>query len=83
ATGATMAAGIDALRRAGAGRIVAAAPVAAPEAAAFLRSRADEVVLLHVPADFGAVSRYYRDFRQVTDEEVVALLRDERRRKAS
>ena len=83
ATGATLAAAVDLVRRSGARRVVAAAPVAAPEAADLLRAQADEVVLLEVPEDFGAVSRWFRDFRQVTDDEVVALLRDERARRAS
>jgi putative phosphoribosyl transferase len=74
ATGATARAAVAVARRLGAGSVVLAAPVAAPEACARIREVADEVVCPLVPAEFGAVSRYYDRFRQVTDDEVIALL---------
>jgi predicted phosphoribosyltransferase len=54
--------------------VVLAVPVAAPAALALLRKAADEVVCPLAPAEFGAVSRYYDRFGQVTDDEVIALL---------
>jgi predicted phosphoribosyltransferase len=54
--------------------VVLAVPVGAPEAYAVLTRTADEVVCPERPADFGAVSRFYNDFHEVSDEEVVALL---------
>ena len=39
-----------------------------------LAEEADQVVCLAMPADFGAVGAWYDDFRQTTDDEVVALL---------
>jgi predicted phosphoribosyltransferase len=39
-----------------------------------LERAADEVVCPEAPAWFDAVSRYYREFDQVTDDEVVSLL---------
>jgi len=36
---------------------------------------ADEIVCLEVPAIFFAVGEFFKDFSQVTDEEVAALLR--------
>jgi predicted phosphoribosyltransferase len=74
ATGATAAAAVRALRRAGARRIVVAVPVAAPDSAERLARLADEVVCLFTPADFRAVSLWYRSFGQTSDEEVVELL---------
>jgi predicted phosphoribosyltransferase len=74
ATGATMSAALRALREAGAGRIVAAAAVAPREAVAELRLEADEVVCLGMPDPFDAVSRFFDDFSEVTDEDVVAIL---------
>jgi putative phosphoribosyl transferase len=74
ATGATARAAVAVARRLDAVSVVLAAPVAAPEAFALVREAADEVVCPLVPAEFGAVSRYYDRFRQVTDEEVIALL---------
>jgi predicted phosphoribosyltransferase len=70
ATGATMRAAVRALRKALPKRLIAAAPVASPEACHALRGEVDEVVCpLEVP-DFGAVGRFYEDFRQTSDSEV-------------
>jgi len=74
ATGSTAAAAVRALRHAGARRIVVAVPVAAPDSAQRLARLADEVVCLFTPADFRAVSLWYRSFGQTSDEEVVELL---------
>lgn len=74
ATGSTAAAAVRALRHAGARRIVLAVPVAAPDSALRLARLADEVVCLATPADFRAVSLWYRSFGQTSDEEVVELL---------
>lgn len=74
ATGATMRAALLAVRRAGPKRLVLAVPVAPAETIAELRHDVDEVVCLETPPDFGAISLYYEDFRQVTDSEVVAML---------
>jgi predicted phosphoribosyltransferase len=74
ATGATARAAVAVARRLEARSVVLAVPVAAPDALALVREAADEVVCPLVPADFGAVSRYYDRFGQVTDDEVIALL---------
>lgn len=74
ATGSTAAAAVRALRRAGPRRIVLAVPVAAPDSAERLARIADEVVCLHTPPEFRAVSLWYRSFGQTSDEEVVDLL---------
>jgi putative phosphoribosyl transferase len=41
-----------------------------------VRPHCDELVCLSTPPGFHAVGQFYRDFRQVDDAEVVALLRD-------
>jgi predicted phosphoribosyltransferase len=74
ATGSTMHAAVLALRKALPARIVVAVPVASPEAFEGLRAEADEVVVLATPRHFRAVGQWYDDFRQTTDEEVLALL---------
>ncbi|MFE2283220.1 phosphoribosyltransferase family protein [Streptomyces sp. NPDC059443] len=74
ATGATAAAACEVVRAQGAARVVLAAPVAPPDAVAWLRTRADEVVCLSTPRAFRAVGEWYQDFTQTTDEEVLALL---------
>lgn len=76
ATGATMLAGIRALRALGPRRIIVAAPVASPEALDRVASAADDCVILSVPPDFYAVSQAYDDFPQVEDATVQALLRE-------
>jgi predicted phosphoribosyltransferase len=75
ATGATAQAGIRALRKAGARRVVLAAGVGPPETARALRAEADEVVCLVTPEPFYAVGLWFRHFDQVTDDEVADLLR--------
>jgi putative phosphoribosyl transferase len=74
ATGSTMRAAIGALRQSNPRRIVATAPVAAMETARRLRGEADSVVCLFTPPDFSAVSTWYEDFSQTSDEEVRGLL---------
>jgi predicted phosphoribosyltransferase len=76
ATGATAAVAVEVARRLDAARAVLAAPVGSTEAVAWLRTLADEVICPLVPDDFGAVSQFYDDFPQTSDDEVVALLAD-------
>lgn len=75
ATGATMKAAILSARAAGAGKVVVAVPVAAPNVAEELRRMADEFVCLETPPGFMAVGEYYGDFSEVTDDDVVRILR--------
>lgn len=74
ATGATARASVPVARALGAGYVVLAVPVGAPEAVALVREVADQVVCPLAPPDFGAVSRYYDRFPQVSDDEVMELL---------
>jgi putative phosphoribosyl transferase len=74
ATGATMRAAIAAARALGAGRVVVAVPVGAPDACEAMRTEAEELVCLHAPGGFRAVGVYYAEFEQVSDEEVRAVL---------
>mgnify|MGYP001209327361 CR=1 FL=1 len=80
ATGATVRAGLRSLRQQQAGRRVLAVPLAPPEAVSLLEKEADEVVVLAAPHEFGAISLYYRDFHQLEDQEVIALLAQSPRR---
>jgi putative phosphoribosyl transferase len=74
ATGATMIAALHSLRHRHPAQLVCAIPVASPRALEKVRPMADEVVCLLAPDEFQAVGQYYRDFPQVADDEVVALL---------
>jgi putative phosphoribosyl transferase len=73
ATGSTMRAAVRALRQSAPRRIIIAAPVAAIETARSLSEEAD-LVCLSTPAEFQAVSTWYKNFSQTTDEEVRHLL---------
>lgn len=78
ATGGTVRAAVRTLRRHHPARIVVAVPVAPPGAIAALRREADDVVCLQEPDDMQAIGLWYHDFHQLTDEEVVGILREYR-----
>jgi predicted phosphoribosyltransferase len=84
ATGSTMLAALRAARKAGAARIVVAAPVASHEAMELLAVEADDVVILQAPALLWSIGGWYEDFDQLDDAEVMRLLdlshREERHR---
>jgi putative phosphoribosyl transferase len=71
ATGVTDTAGLRAVRRRRPRRVVLAVPVCSPDSLDRLRKEADEVVCLRTPPLLRGVSQYYRDFSQVSDEEVL------------
>lgn len=75
ATGATIRAAIRWLKKKKTGQIVVALPVAPAELAGKLEADADDVVVLETPEDFSAVGQFYDNFEQVTDEDMVELLR--------
>ncbi len=74
ATGATMRAALGAVRRRGPSRLVLAVPVAPAHTIEDLHDAADEIVCLMAPEDFGAIGFFYRDFRQLDDQSVIAML---------
>lgn len=74
ATGVTDTAGLRAARRHRPRRLILAVPVCAPDSAVRLREEADEVVCLLSPDLLYGVGQWYRDFSQVSDEEVVTAL---------
>jgi predicted phosphoribosyltransferase len=74
ATGSTMRAAVRALRQSNPARIVVAVPVGAAETCRSLALEADQVVCCNVPETFTAVSVWYEEFSQTTDQEVRNLL---------
>lgn len=74
ATGATMVAALHSLRLRQPRTLVCAVPVSSPDALEKVRPLADVVVCLQAPDNFQAVGQFYRDFAQVEDREVMALL---------
>lgn len=75
ATGATMLAALQVLPNQNPKEVIVAVPVAAPERLASLEPWCQEIVCLLAPEEFRAVGEFYRDFRPVEDEEVLAILR--------
>jgi putative phosphoribosyl transferase len=75
ATGLTMFAAIEDVRRRGPRKVVVAVPVAPPESIRRLRLVADEVVVLYAAQDFGSIGSFYWEFEQVNDSEVVEALK--------
>jgi putative phosphoribosyl transferase len=74
ATGITAMAAVRWVKRGSPSAVTLAVPVGSVSAVQALRREVDRVVCLSVPRPFGAVARFYRDFTQVSDDEVLALL---------
>ncbi len=78
ATGATAKAALLAIRRARPKCILLAVPLVSTEAVAALRPLADDIICLATPRMFYAVGAHYRNFPQVGDAEVIAILASHR-----
>lgn len=76
ATGATTLSAVEEIRFHKPKKIVVAAPVASPDSARKIRAVADELVVLYEPQIFYAVGQFYENFDQVSDEEVIEILKD-------
>jgi putative phosphoribosyl transferase len=74
ATGSSMQAAVTYVTSFGPKKVMAAAPVGTKEACSRLKGFTDGCFCLLTPAEFGAVSEWYLDFTQVTDEEVRQIL---------
>lgn len=74
ATGATVSATIQALRKSNPKELVLAIPVGPRDTVERLKVQTDKLICLHAPEVFWAVGSFYLDFGQTTDEEVISLL---------
>jgi predicted phosphoribosyltransferase len=74
ATGMTMAAAVAALRAQQVAQIWICAPVAPLELMPFLKELGDRVIILATPTPFQSVSRFYKEFTQVSTAEAVRYL---------
>ncbi|WP_415756925.1 phosphoribosyltransferase [Pseudomonas sp. LT1P18] len=83
ATGASMMAAIHAVRAHAPSRIVVAVPVAPIETAEALRSEVDELICPILPDWMMSISRWYMDFTQTSDAEVIKLLQRAWQRESS
>jgi putative phosphoribosyl transferase len=75
ATGFTIRAAAHFLRKKGAQSILLATPVCAADTAAQLEREGWELLALEIPNIFGAVGAFYENFGEVSDEEVMEILK--------
>lgn len=75
ATGATVMAAIEIVRQGNPSKIIVATPVIAKDTLSKIEKLADEVIYLQAPSLFFAVGQFYKDFEQVSDNEVKYLLK--------
>jgi putative phosphoribosyl transferase len=75
ATGYTLLAAIELLRKKKPAKIVVAVPVAPPDSANKVKKQVDDFICLHTPVDFYGVGRFYENFEEVTDDKVIQLLK--------
>lgn len=74
ATGATTRAALRAVRNLRPAKLILAVPVAPTDALELLRGETDELICLEDYRSFGAIGFFYEDFRQIEDDEVIAIL---------
>jgi predicted phosphoribosyltransferase len=82
ATGSTMIAALRAVRARRPATLIAATGVASADTLRLIRKEADDVVCLETPERLYAIGYHFRDFSQVSDEDVVATLREARTARA-
>ena len=75
ATGNTMKAAVILLRQHHPVKIIVTAPVASPSAVSLLKNSVDELIVLSIPDDFRGVGQFYDEFEQVSDDEVISLMK--------
>jgi len=76
ATGSTVESAVLYLKKKKPKKLVVASPVSSRESYRSIGKMVDEMVVLDTPSAFYAVGQFYRDFPQVTDEEVVELIQE-------
>jgi putative phosphoribosyl transferase len=74
ATGSTIRAALEAVRRRGPDRLILAVPVAPPRTVRALRVEVDDLVVVESVEPFFAVGQFYEEFPQTSDDEVTELL---------
>ena len=74
ATGSTIIAALDLIRKEQPNHIVVAIPIGPPDTIHEIENFTDEMICLETFSPFYSIGTYYKDFTQVTDEEVKLLL---------
>lgn len=79
ATGVTARAAIESIKKLKPKQIIFAAPVCSYETVQMIKSQISAVVCTITPHNLVAISLYYRNFPQITDEKVVEILQASRK----
>jgi putative phosphoribosyl transferase len=74
ATGGTVRAALEGVRRNSPAKVILAVPVAPPSTLEGLAALCDEIICLASPVNFGAVGAFYSNFDQTEDDEIIQLL---------
>ena len=80
ATGATMQAALWAVRQEKPETIILALPVGSEDTVRRLSQAADETVCLKTPSSFDALRRFYMNFSQVEDTQLLEILKEQHKR---
>lgn len=75
ATGATMQVAVRWVKNKHAKKIVIAIPIAPQDFYTNIQTEVDDVIILETPSDFHAVGQFYEEFPQISDREVIQLLK--------
>ena len=75
ATGHTFFAAVDFVKSKKPKEVIAAVPVGPPDNLGLLKEKVDKLVVIEKPMFFMAVGEFYRDFEQLSDEDVSSLLK--------
>lgn len=81
ATGSTLVAATNALKKQGASKIVVAVPVASQKGMKLLKPLSDRVYAVEQPTRFRAIADWYEDFDPVNDADVVRMISESRNSK--
>jgi len=76
AMGSTMEAAIKTVKNKGAKKVIVAVPVGGREILAKIKKLVDDLICLEIPQDFYAVAQVYKNWYDLSDEEVIKILRE-------
>jgi len=76
ATGNTITAAIQLLRKKNPSKIVIAIPVAPHQALEKMQNMAEEIICLLHPTQFSGIAAFYEDFHQIEDDEVIGFMKE-------
>jgi predicted phosphoribosyltransferase len=80
ATGSTMKAALASVKNKNATTTTIAIPVGPPTTIQELKQQTDRVICLYTPDFFQAIGQFYNNFNQTSDQEVITLLQENRKK---